>query len=64
MTAALVIAGLFIVAGMALAFGLVRLADKPAPKPPLRLVPTVPGPYEASTVHGHRIPTNDERDLQ
>lgn len=40
MTTFLTIAGLFIVGGMAFAFGIARMADKPAPKPPLRLVRT------------------------
>jgi hypothetical protein len=62
---ALVIAGLFIVGGMALTLGIVRLADKPAPKPPLRLVSSTPGPYESSTVHGRRVPpTTDDRGMQ
>jgi hypothetical protein len=65
MTTFLTIAGLFIVGGMAFAFALVRMADKPAPKPPLRLVSSVPGPYESSTVHGRRVPpTTDDRGLQ
>jgi len=75
MTTFLTIAGLFIFGGMALTLGIVRMADKPMPKPPLRLVSTdeladlvqhvsrvAPGPYESRTVHGYHIPpTTDER---